>query len=253
MSDETFRLIGLFFAKAAHINTVERVVAKMNQKKIIYLITSLIILIMSWESQSFSTVAAGQAVIPEEAIRLRILANSDSPKDQWLKREIRNKVNEEITTWVEELDDIENARDVITRQLDKIEAIVETELKQAGVTDTFTVEFDDVQFPTKLYGNYVYPAGMYEAVLITIGEGRGENWWCVLFPPLCFVDFTNGDAIDTEVESEQEKERVAEPVTEQVAEQEEGNEIVEGEEVEVRFFVVELFDNIIDGVKGLFS
>jgi stage II sporulation protein R len=189
---------------------------RLNQRAIVYIITSLLVLVMSWEAQrSMSVAASNMITIPEEAIRLRILANSDSPKDQWLKREIRDHVNAEITKWVTELDSIENARDVIESQLDKIEAIVEYELNRIGVKDSFTVQFNEVQFPTKLYGNVVYPAGIYEAVLITIGEGKGENWWCVLFPPLCFIDFANGDAV-------------------------EGSDH-EQEEVEVRFFVVEVF------------
>ena len=60
------------------------------------------------------------------------------------------------------------------------------------------VDFGQVPFPTKLYGNQVYPAGNYEALRITIGKGEGENWWCVLFPPLCFIDMSNGDAIQDE-------------------------------------------------------
>lgn len=197
---------------------------RLNQKVVVYIITSLLVLIMSWEAQrSMSVTAANMVTIPEDAIRLRILANSDSPKDQWLKREIRDQVNAEITNWVTELESIDMARDVIESQLDKIEAIVEYELARIGVTDSFTVEFNEVQFPTKLYGNVVYPAGMYEAVLITIGEGKGENWWCVLFPPLCFIDFANGDAV---ADNDQEQ-----------------------EETEVRFFVVEIFNSI----KSLFS
>ncbi|MCT8140087.1 stage II sporulation protein R [Anaerobacillus sp. CMMVII] len=194
---------------------------RLNQKAILYIITSLLVLIMSWEAQrSMSVTAANLVTIPDEAIRLRILANSDSPQDQWLKREIRDKVNAEITNWVIELDTIENARDVIEAQLDKIEEIVQIELNTIGSKDSFTVEFNDVQFPTKLYGNVVYPAGIYESVLITIGTGKGENWWCVLFPPLCFIDFANGDAVaDAGEEQEQE-------------------------EVEVRFFVVEIFQTI---------
>ena len=197
---------------------------RLNQKVVVYIITSLLVLIMSWEAQrSMSVTAANIVTIPEDAIRLRILANSDSPKDQWLKREIRDQVNAEITNWITELESIGMARDVIESQLDKIEAIVEYELARIGVTESFTVEFNEVQFPTKLYGNVVYPAGMYEAVLITIGEGKGENWWCVLFPPLCFIDFANGDAV---ADSDQEQ-----------------------EETEVRFFVVEIFNSI----KSLFS
>ncbi len=190
-----------------------------NYKVLIYIITSLLVLVMNWESQrSVSVSAANMITIPKDAIRLRILANSDSPKDQWLKREIRDKVNAEITKWVTELDSLENARETINSRLDKIEEIVESELRRNGVKDQFTVQFDEVQFPTKLYGNVVYPAGMYEAVLITIGEGKGQNWWCVLFPPLCFIDFANGDAVE--------------------------NNKQQDEEVEVRFFIVDLFQSI---------
>ena len=199
----------------------------MNRKALIYIFTSLLVLVMSWEAQrNMSVTAANLVSIPDDAIRLRILANSDSPKDQWLKREIRDKVNLEITEWVMDLDSLEHARDVIESQLDKIELIVEKELNSLGITDSFTVDFDEVQFPTKLYGNVVYPAGLYEAILITIGEGEGENWWCVLFPPLCFIDFANGDAI---------------------AGEEGKNE--EDEEIEVRFFVAEIFSK----VKSFFS
>ncbi|OIJ11760.1 stage II sporulation protein R [Anaerobacillus alkalilacustris] len=197
----------------------------MNQKALIYIFTSLLVLMMSWEAQrSMSVAAANLVAIPDEAIRLRILANSDSPKDQWLKREIRDQVNMEITEWVTELESIDNARDVIRTQLDRIEEIVQVELTRIGITDSFTVEFDEVQFPTKLYGNTLYPAGLYEAILITIGEGKGENWWCVLFPPLCFIDFANGDAVEGDSAKEQSSE----------------NE----EEVEVRFFVLDLFTKV---------
>lgn len=200
----------------------------MNRKAIIYIFTSLLVLVMSWEAQKTMSVAAANFVtIPDEAIRLRILANSDSPKDQWLKREIRDKVNEEITEWVTELSSIENARDVIKSRLNKIEDIVQDELTKVGITDTFTVQFDEVQFPTKLYGNIVYPAGVYESVLITIGSGEGENWWCVLFPPLCFIDFANGDAVEGDAATD--------------------------EGVEVRFFIIELFDNLKSQVSKVFS
>ena len=214
----------IFFTPCPHC-FYERVVAKVNQKALIYIFTSLLVLVMSWEAQRNMSVAAANLVsIPDDAIRLRILANSDSPKDQWLKREIRDQVNLEITEWVTELDSLEHARDVIESQLDKIELIVEKELLSLGITDSFSVDFDEVQFPTKLYGNVVYPAGLYEAILITIGEGEGENWWCVLFPPLCFIDFANGDAVA------------------------EGDDKTE-EEIEVRFFVAEIFSK----VKNLFS
>ncbi|MGO4889138.1 stage II sporulation protein R [Anaerobacillus sp. MEB173] len=208
----------------------------MNQKGLIYLFISFFVLIMSWEGQNNHQIVAAydESRIPEEAIRLRILANSDSPQDQWIKREIRDKVNIAVTEWVGELVDRDQAREVIQDNLADIEAIVASELDRIGSKQSFNVTFDDeVQFPTKLYGNYVYPAGNYEAILITIGEGKGENWWCVLFPPLCFLDFANGDAVAQADDSENAEEK------------EEG--------IEVNFFVFEVFTGLVDKMKTLFA
>lgn len=144
--------------------------------------------------------------IPDEAIRLRILANSDQEDDQALKRLVRDRVNQEITQWVEALDSIEVARAVIQERLPEIEQVVRQTLAEAGEPIDFKVDYDSaVNFPAKVYGSYVYPAGEYESILITLGEGKGANWWCVLFPPLCFLDFSNGTTVATEHE-EQPKE-----------------------------------------------
>ncbi|PAL13614.1 stage II sporulation protein R [Peribacillus simplex] len=134
-------------------------------------------------------------VIPDEAIRLRILANSDAEEDQAVKRLIRDEVNEDITKWVEELTSLDEARDVITSHLPDIQATAEAVIKEQGLEQSVKVDFGQAEFPTKLYGQYLYPAGEYEAVIITLGEGDGANWWCVLFPPLCFLDFSNGTAV----------------------------------------------------------
>ncbi|WP_068673806.1 stage II sporulation protein R [Oceanobacillus sp. Castelsardo] len=156
-------------------------------------------------------------VIPDEAIRLRILANSDNDKDQELKRNVRDEVNKEISSWVEHMTDIEEARQLIQDRLPEVEAIVGNVIDEEGFENEFTVEYGkNVEFPTKLYGSYLYPAGKYEAILITIGEGKGDNWWCVLFPPLCFLDFSfgtsvsaadAGEAEELELEEKQEEEK----------------------------------------------
>ncbi|WP_192894771.1 stage II sporulation protein R [Neobacillus notoginsengisoli] len=143
------------------------------------------------------TKAAGkeEIVIPGEAIRLRILANSDRQGDQELKRMVRDAVNERITEWVSELTNLDEARMVIQSHLPEIEAEARKVLQENGSSQQAKAEFGKVQFPTKLYGEYLYPAGEYEAILITLGEGKGANWWCVLFPPLCFLDFSSGTAV----------------------------------------------------------
>lgn len=171
--------------------------------------------------------AEGPVVIPDEAIRLRILANSDSSEDQALKRKVRDAVNAEITTWVKDLTSIEAARTLIDSRVPEIEKIAYQVLAEEGSSQTVDVDFGPVNFPTKIYGNYIYPAGQYEAILITLGNGEGANWWCVLFPPLCFLDFSNGDAVK---QSEEEKETDAAKAE---------------NEVEVKFFLVELINKLI--------
>ncbi|KAA6452119.1 stage II sporulation protein R [Bacillus swezeyi] len=180
------------------------------------------------------------AVIPDEAIRLRILANSDSESDQNLKRKIRDEVNQEITKWVEDLTSMKDARQVIRSKLPEIKKIAKDAVKRENARQSVDVSFDKVSFPTKLYGNMVYPAGEYEAVLITLGEGEGANWWCVLFPPLCFLDFSNGEAVKSPDEDQAKEEKTTE--TDALASSGEEKE----EDKEVKFFLVEWF-------TGLFS
>lgn len=195
----------------------------MNHKVILYIIVSLFVLMISWEHQQFDAKANyHDTVSQEEAIRLRILANSDSIKDQWLKREIRNEVNKIVSEWVEDIQNLEEARAIIAAKLPEIEKKVAQIIEQSGMNQSYQVEFKKVAFPTKLYGNLVYPAGEYEAILITLGKGQGENWWCVLFPPLCFVDFDHSDvAVDEEMEDQ---------------------------EIEVSFFLAEVYTKVKDWV-----
>ncbi|PEI95986.1 stage II sporulation protein R [Bacillus pseudomycoides] len=143
--------------------------------------------------------AKGKTVIPKEAVRLRILANSDSKEDQVLKRKVRDEVKTQIDGWVADLKSFEDARRVIQSHIPEIEKTVANTLKREGSKESFQVTFGkNIKFPTKVYGNFIYPAGEYEAVLISIGKGEGANWWCVLFPPMCFLDFSSGSAVKKE-------------------------------------------------------
>ncbi|WP_077307098.1 stage II sporulation protein R [Terribacillus halophilus] len=169
--------------------------------------------------------------IPDEAIRLRILANSDSEADQQLKRLIRDEVNKQINEWVQDISDIEEARKIIEEQLPEIKKTVARVLNEEGKSQKFNVKYsENISFPAKLYGTYLYPAGQYEAVLITLGEGEGENWWCVLFPPLCFLDFSSGTSV-----AEAETNADAEPMD--IAAEEPPKE----EKPKVKFFLLEWF------------
>lgn len=167
-------------------------------------------------------------IIPDEAIRLRILANSDGEKDQKVKRIVRDKVNEQITNWVVDIDDIDEARQLIKSNIPEITETARQVLADYGDKNVHVEYSEKVTFPVKLYDTYLYPAGEYEAVLITIGEGKGANWWCVLFPPLCFLDFSNGTLVaDADQEDEYEE-------TEEL-------EIEEEEPVKIKFFLFEWF------------
>lgn len=191
----------------------------MSPRLVLYLFVSFFVLIMCYEEQQHIAEATfHHTVSEEEAIRLRILANSDSIKDQALKREIRNAVNEQITEWVSTIENIDEAKEVIQNHLPEIEQIVAELLDETNTNQSFQVEFNKVEFPTKLYGDLVYPAGVYDAILITLGEGKGENWWCVLFPPLCFIDYENSEAMKETDETDEQK------------------------EVEVEFFISKLLD-----------
>ncbi|MGM0843503.1 MAG: stage II sporulation protein R [Bacillota bacterium] len=162
-----------------------------------YIITLSIGTILSLYIPKQESISAQQEVqvIPNEAIRLRILADSDKDKDQEVKRLIRDEVNEEITEWVESLASLDEARSTIKAGLPQLQEISERVMKEEGLSQTVKVEFGKVDFPTKLYGQFLYPAGEYEAILITLGSGQGANWWCVLYPPLCFLDFSSGTAV----------------------------------------------------------
>jgi stage II sporulation protein R len=221
----------------------EKTMKKRNHFFILILI-SLAVMFLFFETQTKVANATMNASvkIPDESIRLRILANSNTEADQQLKRKIRDEVNAQITTWVGELTDIDEARKIISNQLPAIEAIVKNELEAAGIDKTYSVELGKVAFPTKMYGDFIYPAGNYEALLITLGEGEGKNWWCVLFPPLCFLDFENGDAVKENQDGKADDSNLAA-----------ASDNDEAQEVQTKFFVVELFASLVKAVGTLFS
>ncbi|MDG5787330.1 stage II sporulation protein R [Evansella sp. AB-P1] len=228
----------------------------MNERIKTYILLVLSILILSWESHVILPVQADEEqAIPEDSIRLRILANSNTPIDQTVKRDIRDAVNAQITLWVQELTELTEARDIIGENIDEINEIVAEKLDEVGSDEPFDVSLKETNFPTKLYGSRLYPAGTYEAVQITIGDGQGDNWWCVLFPPLCFLDFSNGDAVDHETndlsnetngmeETESSNDNLNATSNEKSGDTE-GHKTDE-EEVKVSFFIVDVVMSIWD-------
>ncbi|MBB3110594.1 stage II sporulation protein R [Paenibacillus phyllosphaerae] len=223
-----------------------------------YLFVILAILFMSWESQRADAAIAG-GDIPTESIRLRILANSDSAVDQAVKRHVRDAVVAEMDRWIEGQSSIEQARLTIHAHMHDIERVVAGELAKRGFNYGFKAELGVVPFPTKMYGNKVYPAGEYEALRITLGSGEGQNWWCVLFPPLCFVDAVSGEAsaaaVTTTASVEVTKDAAVKDAGAANTASNADAAVSTGEQQapEVKFFLWEMIESIISWIGGLFS
>ncbi|GGJ02419.1 hypothetical protein GCM10010885_09660 [Alicyclobacillus cellulosilyticus] len=135
------------------------------------------------------------AAIPEDALRLRIIANSDRPADQAEKLKVRDAVVAAAAAWLHGVTSAAGAEAVLRAHLPQVTALADRILRRDGMPYAAEVQLGRVPFPTKVYGNRVYPAGEYEALRIVLGRGAGENWWCVLYPPLCFIDIADGDAV----------------------------------------------------------
>lgn len=236
------------------------------------IVTVFMVVMMVWEGQK-SDAAVTEGPIPEKSIRLRILANSDGAQDQLVKRQIRDRVVEQMNGWVAELEDPQSlgqARAVIREHLPELEELVGEELSERGIDYGYKVELGVVPFPTKLYGGTVYPAGNYEALRITLGAGEGQNWWCVLFPPLCFIDAGTGDAaakpageaqaktVNTSASSQAvsaagRQDGGSDAVQPAELQSQAGNEGASGKEPEVRFFLWDLFQQIGGWISGLWA
>ncbi len=130
----------------------------------------------------------------KDLIRLHVIANSDSPQDQALKLCVRDQLLSSFGQAFQETYTLDEAREVINENLDDLEAAALTEIYRHGYHYPVKAQLGTFTFPTKAYGDIVYPAGRYEALRVVIGEGKGANWWCVMFPPLCFVDVSTGVA-----------------------------------------------------------
>lgn len=125
---------------------------------------------------------------PNSLIRIHVLGNSNSEADQSLKITVKNAVVAYLAPQLKCSQSLDESRDIIQENMSQITQIANETLTQQGSTDTVTLQYGTFAFPVKYYGSFSLPAGNYEALRILIGEAKGRNWWCVLFPPLCFTD-----------------------------------------------------------------
>lgn len=133
-----------------------------------------------------------QIVIPNTAIRFRIIANSNEKKDQELKYEIKNAIEPGIIANLSSSKTIEEARINIQNYIPKVEETINV------YTTDYKLNYGNNYFPEKEYKGVTYEAGEYESLVVTLGNGLGDNWWCVLFPPLCLLEAEENEISDTE-------------------------------------------------------
>ncbi len=137
----------------------------------------------------------GQAALAHQVIRLHVLANSDSEADQALKLEVRDQVLAAAQDYFTPEATLEETRAVLTDHLEELARTGAEAVAQAGYDYPVTASLEDgCWFPTKEYTDFALPAGEYTALRIVIGEGEGQNWWCVVFPPLCLGAVSETDS-----------------------------------------------------------
>lgn len=139
-----------------------------------------------------------EIVIPEAAIRVRVIANSNSIKDQSMKMKVKKYIETSISPSLLDVESVEEARDVIRGELENLKIGVLDLFDESGYEQDIIIHFGDNYFPEKDYRGVHYEAGAYESLVVTIGEGKGDNWWCVLFPPLCLLEADETDTGDVE-------------------------------------------------------
>lgn len=127
-------------------------------------------------------------IIPKEAIRFRVIASSNTENDQYIKRQVVKDLNIEIKNLSFKNNTLETTRTNIKESIPKVKTIVNNTLNRLNANNKFFVKYGMNYFPQKEYQGIVYEAGEYESLVITLGDGKGENFWCVLFPPLCLLD-----------------------------------------------------------------
>lgn len=141
---------------------------------------------------AISYVDAVSKDLSNSVFRLHVIANSDSTEDQNLKYKVRDKVLEYMNEISKNCPSKEDVILLATEHLSEFEEIAKQVIVDNGYDYDVTVKIGNFDFPTKSYGDISFPAGNYDALRIEIGSAQGQNWWCVMFPPLCFVDVTSG-------------------------------------------------------------
>lgn len=131
---------------------------------------------------------SNQEELSEHVIRFHVRANSDEEEDQQLKEEVKSNLVEYISPVLEQCSSREEAQIALEEEMEELENIALTTIYDAGYDYPVSIYFSTEDFPVKEYGDILVPGGEYEALRVDIGEAAGQNWWCLIYPPLCFID-----------------------------------------------------------------
>ena len=161
-------------------------------KKTIFVILIIIISIFIYINVN------AEVIIPNDAIRVRVVPNSNSVIDQNMKEKVKNYVSNYMTLKLDKVMDVNEARNIINDSIDELNQDIEKMFQDNGYDMDFTINFGENHFPDKAYKGVIYNEGDYESLVVYIGEAQGDNWWCVLFPPLCLLEADENDTGEVE-------------------------------------------------------
>lgn len=162
-------------------------------KKIIFVIVTIIVALLVYVN-----VNADEIIIPSSAIRFRVIANSNSINDQKIKMEVKEYVDSYLVSKLIDVNDVDIAKDIIDGELDNLKLGIKNILLKYDNDSDFVVSYGKNFFPDKVYKGVKYEKGSYDSLVIVLGEGNGDNWWCVLFPPLCLLEVQDTEIDDVE-------------------------------------------------------
>lgn len=183
--------------------------------------------------------------IVDKIIRFHVIANSDSDEDQALKLKVRDRVVEFISGKLDKSASLEESREMILSNKEKMEGIAREVIEENNYSYGVVSDLSRENFPDKVYGDVIFPQGEYEAYRIIIGDGKGANWWCVMFPPLCFVDGTKEVVDSSEIKKQiedGEEDSPNENIKEKNIKEEKDKEIKEENENKKIIFKFKIFD-----------
>lgn len=150
--------------------------------------TIILILIIGVFYIFMSDTLAKKLTIPDDAIRIRIIPNSNSEFDQKVKLKVKDKLEITMFDLLKDAKSADEAEKIINNNLELVDRDVKKILSEENYEKGYTINFGMNYFPEKDYKGIKYEEGYYESLLVTLGEGKGDNWWCVLFPPLCLIE-----------------------------------------------------------------